>query len=90
MLSNLSPKLKKELDEQRNISMDLGKYLQLQEQVSPLITIYWQKKQAQLPLQNVRYLKTEPGFNVDNFSRKHGLLKFAFVRHPFDRYAPMV
>ena len=44
MLSNLSPKLKKELDEQRNISLGLEKYLKLQEQVSRLITIYWQKK----------------------------------------------
>lgn len=27
----------------------------------------------------------QPGFNVDNFSKKHRLLKFSFVRHPFDR-----
>jgi len=36
-----------------------------------------------------KYLQVEeqrkPGFNVNNFSRTHGLLKFVFVRHPFDR-----
>ena len=30
--------------------------------------------------------QTQSGFDVDNFSKTHGLLKFAFVRHPFDRY----
>ena len=28
----------------------------------------------------------QPGFNVDKFSHTHGLLKFSFVRHPFDRF----
>ena len=41
MLSNLSPKLKIKLDEQRTISMGLKKYLRLEEQVSHLITLYW-------------------------------------------------
>ena len=32
----------------------------------------------------------EPGFNVDKFSNTHGLLKFSFVRHPFDRFVRVV
>ena len=86
MLSNLSPKLKTKLDEQRTISMGLKKYLRLEEQVSHLITLY-----RILHSKTFYYCsKEKPGFNVDDFSREHGLLKFAFVRHPFDRYAPML
>ena len=40
MLSNLSPELKIELDEQKTISGGLKKYLWLEEQVSHLTTLY--------------------------------------------------
>ena len=85
MLSNLSPELKSELDDQKIISGHLKEYLQVEEQVGCKITSNWYRgKTSQF------FFKRQPGFNVNNFSTKHDLLKFVFVRHPLDRYVCLI
>ena len=82
MLSDLSPELKIELDVQKTITGGLRPYLRLEEQVS-----FYLPNHIILMIDFCFRSKKEPGFSVEDFSRTHGLLKFSFVRHPFDRYA---
>ena len=86
-LSDLSPELKnelKELVEQRTTHYHTiaEKYLRLDEQVSFQIA----KKLNPFKSFWISKKKKQPGFNVEDFSKRHGLLKFGFVRHPFDRF----
>ena len=54
MLSDLSPDLKKELDEQRKLHFILKKYLQLEEQVGLkiIMRLYWNQNQCQFKNRN--------------------------------------
>ena len=85
-MSNLSPELKNKLTTQvkqgaMHYHTIAEKYLRLDEQVSFHIT-----KKYKINLNHSVFQKKQSGFNVENFAKNHGLLKFVFVRHPFDRY----